>query len=255
MEGERKGRMKGQVKPLQHERASDLYRQGFGPTESYNKLQSEFEDVALFETFRTWWKVFRKNYPRGGLLDQAFSWENMDEGGIDLPWEASRQIFDLLLVLEHDRGVQPRPVLTFRIARWYWRVCLATPDLDLRNHTSDNEYARDYLVRHRLIFAQMMAALEIKQQLTGTQSDFWPVVWRLVCEPWRFQRDKNLYDSEIKSGQIPDFNTVMDEFNRDGSISNAFHAEYEKQLMLNTVVTDDEHPSMDGHRKGRQWRA
>ena len=59
----------------------------------------------------------------------------------------------------------------------------------------------------------------------------------------------------IKSGQIPDFNTVMDEFNRDGSISNAFHAEYEKQLMLNTVVTDDEHPSMDGHRKGRQWRA
>ena len=67
-----------------------------------------------------------------------FRWpDSMEAAG--LPWEASPSALALLRQLHSDR--EPRP--TVGVVRWFWRVCLATPNLDrIRGHSTAREVVK-----------------------------------------------------------------------------------------------------------------
>lgn len=74
----------------------------------------------------------------------------------DLPWEATRPLLDLLRYL-NDQGLE-RP--TIHLAKWYHRVCLATPD-DYRS-TDMSE-----LIARRLHLAGYLAAGKLHRLILG----------------------------------------------------------------------------------------
>jgi len=120
-------------RPKEHkydDRIRELAAAGHRPPAIVKALEQEaarlgLNDTPTESTVRRRVKEFAELSPQQKRQYALFRWPDSIENG-DLPWEASGLLLDLLGHLDAD-GVD-RP--TVREAVWFWRVCLATPNLD-----------------------------------------------------------------------------------------------------------------------------
>jgi hypothetical protein len=126
-----------------------------------------------------------------------------------LPWEATRAALDLLRYFQEKNLGRP----TVRLTTWYWKVCLATPDVDeamdravwvgeqgQSHRASKDEFPftayleldKDFhkFVELRLTMAGLLAAQEQLRLLRGVQIDTSAVERELAFRSWRSIRSQ-----------------------------------------------------------------
>ena len=123
-------------------KAYKLYIGGVGPTAIWEALIEKFDDAVSQRTVSTWVRGFRdgtKAREEQGLtdLDVPFEWHRLEEYG--LPWEASGYLIEMWAWYKEfwtsvattlNRPEPPPP--TVRQARWWWRVHLAVPEMEVQ---------------------------------------------------------------------------------------------------------------------------
>lgn len=117
------------------------------------------------------------------LLYRYFYWpESM--GTVDLPWEASRPLLDMLAVAKSWDSARP----TIRFARWYWRLHQAAPRL-----TQEARYGRItlYVAAGELAAAEAAGA---SMESTWRAIEAW-----LAFEPWT-ERGLEIYEAMVRRG-------------------------------------------------------
>lgn len=124
-------------------------------------------------------------------------WPETFERG-DLPWEASAATLELLALQDRFAGFG-RP--TLRLARWFWRVTMAAPDLPA---FMDSEQGRWGIAR-------LLAAWETlgKAPEQGREG----IEWYLAYAPWRddsqgntgLEEWKKIYGHAVKDRVIPGY--------------------------------------------------
>lgn len=133
-------------------------------------LEAKADDCPSEATVRRYYGEWLK-LPEHERRERAFfHWPKTMEIGA-LPWEAGRAAMDLLRFRD-ERG-WGRP--TVRQVKWYWRVRLSSPDVD---------------VEEAYTLAATLAAAE-HAEATGEPIVFDPEPWewRLAYQPWRSDDD------------------------------------------------------------------
>ena len=112
-----------------------------------------------------------------------FRWPRTMELGL-LPWDASRSVLDLLRY--RDQQGLPRP--TVRVAKWYWRIRLASPGIPIQRAEK---------------WAALYATIEFAQ-LIGHKVDEFDVSaeWMLAYEPWSSEDNAKAYASTAERRQL-----------------------------------------------------
>ena len=137
--------------------------------------------------------------------------ESMENGWI--PWEATRDCLDLLRwCLDNNHG---RPII--RLAKWYWRVCLADPigtivtkrgfeeSLLCNTRNQIEETSRTAVIqeqakiRERLLKAEQLSYSERLLQLSpeDTNQSVELTEYELAYQPWRSEADKEAFEKAI----------------------------------------------------------
>lgn len=131
---------------------------------------------------------------------RLFSWPKSMEDGA-LPWEASQPILDLL------RHLRPfgRPVT--RTVKWYWRVCLAAPDLD---------------IGERLRIAGQFAGWEVLGDRRAEKIE--TIECYLAFAPWRSKESAQEYEAAIEAGHVRRMTMTSLEVSTEDSIGSAIEA-------------------------------
>ena len=124
-------------RPLTHpdwqHRVCELAEQHVNPAEIARRLKSEAvnsgrDDCPKERTVRRIYKVHMAKGQGDRRQYAGFRWpESMQDAGI--PWEASKAILNLLQRHRANFGFGSRPPIGF--AKWFWRVTVAAPELDL----------------------------------------------------------------------------------------------------------------------------
>ena len=107
-----------------------------------------------------------------------------------LPWEASAAALELLGIVPPPDGNRP----SVRLARWFWRVTQAAPDMPLM--VLDFSALID-----RFSIAQLLAEWEI---LGDPPSMYWNSVEAvLTYAPWRSEDHAGHYAAALRDGRVP----------------------------------------------------
>ena len=103
--------------------------------------------------------------------------ESMERG--DLPWDASASALELLGLRSWRH--------TIRVAKWFWRVSMAAPDLS---------------AEQRLDLAMWFVSREAGGRYE-TEEIIRGVEGYLRCAPWRSDQNKQRYDEASENGIVP----------------------------------------------------
>jgi hypothetical protein len=104
--------------------ASDIYDQLVKATANRDIELSEYEAVPSQRTIGRELTAFKRETAETREQYERVYWpETFQRGASGLPWEASRDVLELLDMIKPERP-------TVRQARWWWRVQLAAPEMD-----------------------------------------------------------------------------------------------------------------------------
>ena len=180
--------------PEQHKRAYDLFLEGSGPAAILRMLEDEFEEPVSARTVATWVKSFKELSPGTVSLDSPFEWHRLEEYG--LPWEASAYLLEMWAFVQENEIYEARgftiPPPTIRQVRWWWRVHLAVPELDMADVW---------------VLAQRFAFRELAHEVLGQPSGMADLEAHLAYKPWEGWPDSTekleRYHRAIEEGRIP----------------------------------------------------
>lgn len=124
---------------------------------------------------------------------EYFTWPHAMETGL-LPWEASRDVLDLLGYLRVSMGL-PDAEVPVPVARWYWRACQVMPGAPIPN---------------KLTVAGQLAAWDRygKQpaaDVVGVTDNVAALQGYLAAAPWRSPDAQAAYDGAVKAGALEKF--------------------------------------------------
>jgi len=176
--------------------AYGLYRQGFKASAIHAQLEEDFgksnrwdesEDVVSLGTVKNWIRQFEELGASATSLDEPFEWHRLEEYG--LPWEAGEYLLRMWNFFKEGGVMRPTPPPTARQARWWWRVHLAAPDIDMLNlwHLS-----------------QEFASRELVSDVLGKPLELGDLEARLAYEPWADDEKYRRYHHAIEEGRIPE---------------------------------------------------
>ena len=113
--------------PEQHHLAAELFRQGYKPKDITYEIELSFPSPVSLSTVEKWCRGFKRKPIGEAALDSKFRWEFMDEAKI--PWEAAEYLLEVWTWLtEVKKGNPP----TFGHMKWWWRVHLASPNMEFQ---------------------------------------------------------------------------------------------------------------------------
>ena len=170
-------------------KAQDLRRQGHSYSTIAAMLSEEATDKRRFDRAT----VYRacKKLP-AAPEDERYEWQLMEECG--LPDEASSFILEMLSWVREGGGdldLDQLPEIarpTIRTVRWWWRVHMAAPGLDLRGvYTNAEQFAVNERVKEVLDWEVEMEGL-------------W---WYLCYTPWASPDHYARYKLALEEGRIP----------------------------------------------------
>ena len=134
-----------------------------------------------------------------------FSWpDSMGDDPPLIPWEASRELLDLV----RDLYKYPGAVIPVSVARWYWRVCLAMPG------ASKHE---------RLEVAGQLAVWDVPDQRESPRhaGQATALMAYLAFQPWRANDEEvALYRAHLRIQGLEPFSP---EYERGGSVEHRTH--------------------------------
>lgn len=149
------------------------FAEGKGSTEITREIKAKADDGPDLRTVQRWRNDYGELDPDSKTGFQWVRWPKSFELGA-LPWEASAAVRELFLLTNGDEGVPfdqelKRP--TVRLARWFWRVTMARPDMS---------------IEARLNLARVMDDAEYMHNL---QADAGRQISQLVGREWGDEHD------------------------------------------------------------------
>lgn len=165
-------------------------------------LTSTFEDREDLPTLRTIQRIAQDRRPSDGQSrdcspDSLFHlsrFQDYLDGDYGIPWEAAAYILEMWAWVKEcggEFGLDQLPEIarpTLRMAKWWWRVHLLAPGLDLPGV---------------YINAEHFTMNERAQDLFGWQVDQAGLFWFLAYRPWANQEAYIQYKSRVEEGLIP----------------------------------------------------
>ena len=140
--------------------------------------------------------------PKSKTLDQRFEWHRLDEYG--LPWEAGsylldmwREIKELGALLHSAHLVTVKHAPTVRQARWWWRVHLAVPEMEVKL----NVY----------LWAEEICRQELYRDLLEKPMDLAGIDAYLAYQPWASPENEAAYTAARREDRIPGLPDSFDE--------------------------------------------
>ena len=211
------------VNPILHQAAYHLWRDGNGPASIakslFKNFSSDGQDVVSERTIAKWVKAFKGLTPNEVDFDSHFHWNSMEQHGI--PWEAGNYLNNMLYVihsLNHSETIaetlhMSMPYfgrdlqLSFRYAKWCWRVHLAAPEIGETVGTLSDVFFIAIQFGDREIFT------EILEQPIETED----LEALLVYKPWLdvggTEERHSAYHRALEKGTIPSIYTTFHESN------------------------------------------
>lgn len=140
-------------------------------------------------TIRKYLRIWAEKGEEEKTPYQYLRWpQSMTSGA--LPWEASSAALELLSIVPPPQGNRP----SVRIARWFWRVTQAAPDMPLM--VLDFSAPID-----RFSIAQLLAEWEILGDPPSIYRDSVEAV--LTYAPWRSEDNAGRYAAALQDGSVP----------------------------------------------------
>jgi hypothetical protein len=211
------------VNPMLHQEAYHLWRDGNGPAaiskSLFKNFSSDGQDVVSERTIAKWVKAFKSLTANEVDSDSNFHWHSMEQHGI--PWEAGNYLNNMLYAihsLNHSNSTadtlqMPRSCycrdlqLSFRYAKWCWRVHLAAPEIGATVGKLSDVFFIAIQFGDREIFTEI---LEQPIEIEDLEA-------LLVYKPWldvgETEERHSAYHRAVEQGTISSFYTASHTFN------------------------------------------
>jgi hypothetical protein len=185
-----------EVFPEVRRELNELLKEGMGGAETHRRLEGKFAPQGIpIPSLRTVQRMVqevngRKDAPWQKLLASPFEWHRIEE--YHLSWECSRYLLDMYLQTSHywSSAVKVKWMgsPTVRQVRWWWRVHLATPEVEGVN---------------LIVLAQRFVGRELAHDVLGVPLEMADLDALLTCRPWIGEWSHGLYLLAVKNGDIP----------------------------------------------------
>lgn len=155
--------------------------------------KGEIEKSPARRTIANYSRRYDQLEPSIKLRDAPFELHKLDEYGI--PWESSTYLLEVWwnvmsgkVFKQPDGDEEYVPTPTVRQVRWWWRVHLAVPELDILDTWG---------------LAERFAYRELVSDLLGTPLDLEDLEAHLIYKPWEEGERLEIYRRHIAEGKIP----------------------------------------------------
>lgn len=211
------------VNPMLHQEAYHLWRDGNGPAaiakSLFQHFSSDGQDPVSERTIAKWVKAFKSLTPNEVDSDSHFHWHIMEKHGI--PWVAGNYLNNMLYAIQGlnhsnataDTHHMPSSCfgrdlkLSFRYAKWCWRVHLAAPEIGTTVGKLSDVFFIAIQFGDREIFTEILEQPIDSEDLEAL----------LAYKPWldvgETEERHGAYHRAVEQGTISSLYTPTNEFN------------------------------------------